>query len=352
MANIMSTDTKPNNAVERLDLDTAEEFLNHIRTSSTYWTPYGSHRCPWLFRGQSNVDDPLIPTLWRYLSNSSTATEWRGSSAPKLARRWKDLRERIVLKRSVASRSQHLPDDVRERFKDVMALIQIERDSVREFVDQADSIGIPLEQWPASHRIEIAPLNIEMGWKVGHFLSMKDPIPAGQQITWAFARHHAIDCRLLDWTRSATFASFFAARKVEDPSPVGSDRRICVWALRRQRYWVDKYGGELQYVTPARARTSFLFAQEGVLIFDPFVFLEYLNSGNWVPLDVTINEAISIQDTDPPLENPFMRCLTLPASQAHALRLALMAEGVSDAKLMPTLDNAAATAKWIAEHGE
>jgi hypothetical protein len=150
----------------------------------------------------------------------------------------------------------------------------------------------------------------------------------------ALAQHHRITTRLLDWTRNPLFAAFFAAVEVADnPDP---KKEIAVYAVNDLML-----KNHVKLVAVPGSEIDFLRAQGGVFTYDSKGDDLYIRTGQYPSLETSI-----IGNTLDPANRP--KKFTLPQTQASELLRLLWLEGVTQAHLMPTLDNVsvALQTKW------
>ena len=170
------------------EIDTAREFLSALQE-------YGPN---WVFRGQSDAGWSLLPSIHRpsaYTPLVQRYLNWDGSDRP-------------------ATISQ---------VHDLEALL------ISQFIHQADHAGlfVPREALSSVRSAEslvswIVDVRRDRGW-----------IPEELVDVAALGQHYGLPTRLLDWTRLAKVAAFFAAK---DSSALGSpgSSDIAVWGIHAQ----------------------------------------------------------------------------------------------------------------------
>jgi hypothetical protein len=144
----------------------------------------------------------------------------------------------------------------------------------------------------------------------------------------ALAQHYGVPTRLLDWTRQARVAAYFAA--LEPPKPA---ERLAVWALvanvlGRLSRESSPLGGACVVASAPRASNPHLHAQAGV-------FTVQRHEGNTLR---SLDAAVSIAGQavlNGRRSVAFMHKLTLPRSEAVKLITILRSENVTALALFP-----------------
>lgn len=201
----------------------AEELLRLVAPICSLDTGTPSPR--FIFRGQGDANQQLIPKALRRHSQDSRTIALR-------------LLDRFALKGAA--------DD------QVWAEIHL----LKMFLDACDqsSIAVPGDDYETRSTW----LDDQVGPLQGAYLTpSKWPFPAHLPML-AFAQHHGVPTRLLDWTRSGSVAAYFAAA---DAVYTESSGELVVWALNIEL--IHLYP-RLQVVLMPGANSPRLGAQKGL----------------------------------------------------------------------------------------
>ncbi len=261
----------------------AEEFLDRISPRHPLWQEPGPSA--WIFRGHGS-------SKWKLLASAYRPKAFDSFLPP-------------------ASSSD--PEDDGE----VMTMQQC---LLNAFYDAINSVGLSV---PSS---EPSPK------KVGSETTHGDEAHVMSWPLLALAQHHGLPTMLLDWTRLARNAAYFAAASATEMD-IGDKGTLDVWALRcdvleRQRMGWD-VEGELEVFRAPLSTNPNLRAQAGL-------FTVVRGREIATPVDDFLVEWASKHRAR--LASPIMRRLSLPHTEAPKLLRLLSYEGVTGGSMFPGYD--------------
>lgn len=216
---------------QQVDCKSAREFLDILSPLSEYYNDKSNEET-WLFRGQG-VDKPLIPSLFRKNGRLKEFTHRDINNYSELRLAERDIL--IQFFQIADKRGLILPDDSQE---------------LRSFFDLLKDNDYMVGEggYPA--------------WSIGE---------KGLSIM-ALAQHYGIPTRLLDWSRQAYIAIFFAAEDAyRHKNEFDTEEKMVVWCFyfpafdKQTRYRNTSY--LLRGVTAPSATNENLKAQQGVLLY-------------------------------------------------------------------------------------
>lgn len=152
----------------------------------------------------------------------------------------------------------------------------------------------------------------------------------------ALAQHLGLPTALLDWSRHASVAAYFAAAWTPRCKTDSSEGTMVVWALRSDFLKLDELVRlqRLTLETAPRASNPNLHAQAGL-----FTWLHAELHGTTLDEEVqTLWKSYNEQPSASPFSMPLMRRLTLPRCHAPKLLRLLSHEGVDGSTMFPGYD--------------
>jgi len=284
--------------VEPIRCETAKQFIEEVSKVSDIGPP--DFRNPLVYRGHWDTDWELKPAAWREDGQAKLKplADWLRAE---FRRRFPDARFR---------------DD---REHDSAAQWTTEVVAVRHFCDLADQIGLVI---PNAHCLPSLLRALE---SLPAIFADRAFTASDWDIPIAYAQHHGVPTRFLDWTRNPLVAAFFAleGRPTQAQRPPSS---ICVWVTRPHQQRVQ---GNLNWITVPRGQHPFVHAQDSVFSVAGNGHLFFVQYGRWP----------NLLETPHPGNNVFLIKWELPHGELGELRRALFARGISRSRLMPTLDS-------------
>jgi hypothetical protein len=264
--------------VESLSVDTAEEFMDKLAPSRAFW---GEDPQDWLFRGHGDSLYRLIPGAMR--SDRPPAEK---PVEMLIDGRW-----------------------VRGPLRTAREQRQGEFELVQRFFRLADAQGLPIpDDGPALRALTERASPPDGAWP-----------PEKMHGLIALAQHYGIPTRVLDWSRRPLVAAYFAASgaaKAVHDGRAAANRRLTVWALRRRignrRGVPQDFGIEL--ISAPRSGNPNLHLQSGLFTLRSDDGTRQDEAPDLRTIDEVVNSTAA-----PAWEAPFLREITLPATEAAKL---------------------------------
>jgi hypothetical protein len=258
----------------QVDCLSAEEFLDKLSPLKPDFE-IDENNGIWLFRGQGQ-DWKLIPSLFR-----------------------KDGKMKSLTNRNIENDKE---------------LHRAERDILIQFFEIADKRGLILPDDSQELRSHLTSLKNDLNLQVQRQSEMK---------LWslkALAQHYGIPTCLLDWTRKAYIAAYFAAEDAhkhnDEYAPASS---LVVWAFHFPKLPnPEKYGPHtpIRIVTAPGATNSNLRAQQGVFTWMDSEYIKELKN-EYLPLDQVLEGLVENEYVGRVVRDCKLRKYTLPL---HATR--------------------------------
>jgi hypothetical protein len=291
----------------QVDCLSAREFLEALSPLGSYFGKVSLAE-PWLFRGQGQ-DVPLIPSAFRMKGKKDKLATLTNRDVNKFEERLRAERDVLVQFFNIADRrGLILPDDSQQLRAKLGTLMS----------DWGDA---PPVDWAESLERATAALSL-----------------------MALAQHYGIPTRLLDWTRQALSAAFFAAEDaLKHSDEYEPSSRLVVWAfyfpLLGKRAELHQLTDPVLIVTAPSATNPNLKAQQGV-----FTLLHPLDTkeaeGKYLPMEEVLEDRAKKAD---PAHSGASRLIvgcklqkfTLPVSEADPLLYLLAKLDITPSSIYP-----------------
>jgi FRG domain len=376
----IETYTGPSGNEPETEKFNASTFIEFLRRSHSRWYDpniSGTQKQQWVFRGHSNKDFLLLPSAARPLDQNRLASSIRffveklnrldafsDSDGDVVANR---LRLAYVLANAQAIKqfSQmgcdlgFFEDTLQGLQKDQFSFDLLSDGFVSELISgfsSADSDAFPLLGRKSAVSKIFQPFNTQLN---------------------ALAQHHGVPTFLLDWTENSWTAAFFASIPSRD-----NEHDVCVWALNQKA--AESSNDRTQFLRayrfidiktykPSRYSNEYLAAQSGVFSYVINNLYDWQRAKSYPDLEQVVrgysmqaaahqefpwqgnNSGLSAAsfaaglETWFPQDSVILRKVILEKTHLPELRRVLRIEGITQAHLMPSLDNLATTALGVTE---
>jgi len=270
----------PRDGVEDIPHDDASKLLDALSPRChALWEGKSSS---WIYRGQANAEWELKPGA---------------------------VRDRHLFARYGIDDSFAKSRDYSDSAQEWPIRTELERRLLGQFREGLDRSGLTIPSRPP--RVDPSELQ--------EVSSLAEPLREAFPLL-ALAQHHGLPTSLLDWTRRAWVAAYFAAAEAAAEDPKGGAAYLAVWALHRAPS-LQESQRQFFYEAPGGTNPN-LQAQAGL-------FTSHYSVG-----ELSLEQYLVSMNNNAK-GSPSLRRLTLPTREAPRLLRLLAEEGIDGASMFP-----------------
>lgn len=346
------------------------DYLQKLSLCNEQWWE-GSDECDWIFRGQYDSQQELLPSLYRknnkidrqiYAELFSKLNSELIKSIPEMGKAITyDIDRLFNAEDEYGNMLQNRPDsDVfKERLSNIIQSRMVELKICEDFLLSCNKIGLKIpsvklfkEQLEYSHAVDHFYRNLsERDFNDNNpiYQFTKNTLSTGVMFgfplfcfdypnTIALARHHRIANRFLDWTTDPLIAAFFSAYDFSgENNNLRENQKMCVWALNKKCIYSDKMSFHENLLQEG---LEFLRCQKGLFTVMTGYDSYYLLKGKWPTVEEYLQTPYGHQENQNQNQD-CIRKIEIDVKYAPEIIEKLARMGVEMPSLMPTYDNVA-----------